>query len=146
VKYKLAIMRVVALVLTLAVGPVGPTLCTVRCAEAPAHHATAGMSAGAGPQMDDMSSHDMSSMSTDAEDAAAAPGRCVTAPGAFACSHFGRVEPSIPRSVDTPSSSTATVLPTALRVDLRVTTTLQAIAPTSASPPPHAPLLVPLRI
>lgn len=141
-------MRVVALALILAVGPIGPMLCTVRCAEALAGHSMAAMSAGAGPQMDGMSSHDMSNMATGPEDAADASGPRLTDSRDLACSHVGRVEPSILHGADSLSSpaAAATVLPTALRVDFRATITLHVIVPTSASPPPHSPLLVPLRI
>ena len=141
-------MRVVALALILAVGPIGPTLCTVRCAETSAVHAMAGMSAGAHHQTDDMSAHDMTNMSTVRQDPSDAPCYRSTLPADVGCSHSGRVEPTILRAADAASSpiSAAAVFPTALRVDLRAMVPLEAFAPPLTSSSSHRPLSLSLRI
>ena len=142
-------MRSVALALILAVGPTGPTLCEITCAEASALHRMPGMSSGAPHDMDDVSSaasHDMAKMSS-YEDPSEAPGKHVTAASHSACSHSGGVQPSILGAVDSASSLivAAAELPSALRIDFRAIL-FEVFTPPSASPPSHSPLLVALRI
>lgn len=144
-------MRLVALALVLAVDPIGPTLCDVRCADAAALHNMAGTSSGLPEGMGDMSSaapHDMADMPPSPEQSSAVPPTSSTFAGRHqACSHSNSVVPSVLRADrSTLSPVMITVEPaSAFRVDFQAVA-LEGFSSPSASPPLHSPLLVPLRI
>ena len=142
-------MRLVALALVLAVGPIGPALCEVRCADATALHSMAGMSSDAPDGMRDMSSdapHDMADMSSGSEQPSVAPPAYSMFAGHEACSHQGIVVPSVLRAERSTSSPLVIAEPaSALRVHFPAIT-LEVSYPPSVFPPLHSPLLVPLRI
>jgi hypothetical protein len=132
-------MRMVALALVVAVGPIGPTLCEVKCADAVAVHNMAGMASGVPDGMGDMP--------PSPEQPSAVPPTNSTFAGHQACSHSNGVVLSVLRA----DRSTLSLLvitverASAFRVDFQAVA-LEGFSSPSVSPPLHSPLLVPLRI
>ena len=131
------IMRLLALTLAIAVGPIGPTLCDFRCASS----AMTGRSSSGAP-------HDMAHMPAGHAQPSAAPGPASILAGGLPCSHFDTVPPSILRTPDFASfvvANSVAEFPITLRVDLRAIA-FHALTLPSESPPSYSPPVVSLRI
>lgn len=142
-------MRLVALALVLALGPVGSTLCELSCVDARALlHDMAGASAGAqhAAHRSSAALQHTTGISTSHQHASAVPADRLTVVGDSACSHSEGVLPSILR--DRSSSSLVLAAADAVsagRVDVHAIA-LEVLIPPPAPPPLHSALLVPLRI
>lgn len=144
-------MRAVALALVLAVAPIGPTLCEVRCADASASHTPAGVPATATHDMQAMSAegvHDMAAMAIGQEHQGEEPGTDAVVASSSACSHSSSVVPSILRAGDEASLLVVATAhsPSAFLLHVQAAVTFGVLTSPSASPPLHVALPVPLRI